>query len=96
MKQTLEFNRESILVRISFNVRNMEKLFNIITHFLGHFRIHAGKNPYECKECGKYFSHGKDLNVYHRIHTGLKKKKHFTNIKNMGRSLVSMKLYLTC
>ena len=51
---------------------NMEKLLNTITNFLGHFRIHLDKNPYECKECEKYFTHGRDIKVHERIHTGEK------------------------
>lgn len=30
------------------------------------------KNPYECKECKKYFTHGRDIKVHQRIQTGEK------------------------
>lgn len=49
---------------------NMGKLLNTITSFLGRFRIHIDKNPHECSECGKYFTHGRDVKVHQSIHTG--------------------------
>lgn len=73
LEQTLAFIRESILVRTPFNVMNMRKLLNTITSFLGHFRIHIDKNPYECKECGKYFTPGRDVKYI----------KEFTLVKNL-------------
>lgn len=50
----------------------MGKLLNTITNFLGHFRIHIDKNPYEYKKCGMYFIPGRDVKVHQRIHTGKK------------------------
>jgi hypothetical protein len=37
-------------------VRNVENLFRHISNLTEHCRIHTGERPFECDECGMFFT----------------------------------------